>query len=231
MKPLFPALIMFAAALLISQPAPREQVGPMPDGGFLLSSGWRIKAAGTQIPVDTFPMATALTPDKKFLLVLNGGYNPPSVSVIDLAAAKEVGRAAVPDAWLGLTMNKAGDKVYVGGGSKAAIYEFSLANGTLTPSRMFPIVAEKDRKPEDFIGDVQFSPDGHLLYASDLFRDSVVVVNPQSGVVVSTIKTVHRPFRILFHPSGKSFFASSWSDGMVGQYDANTGASLSTLRV
>ncbi len=46
---------MFAAALLISQPAPREQVGPMPDGGFLLSSGWRIKAAGTQIPVDTFP--------------------------------------------------------------------------------------------------------------------------------------------------------------------------------
>jgi hypothetical protein len=106
--------LMLAAALLISQPAPREQVGPMPDGGFLLSSGWRIKAAGTQIPVDTFPMATALTPDKKFLLVLNGGYNPPSISVIDIAAAKEVSRAAVPDAWLGLTMTKAGDKVYVG---------------------------------------------------------------------------------------------------------------------
>ena len=66
----------------------------MPDGSFLLSSGWRIKAAGTQIPVDTFPMATAVTPDKKFLLVLNGGYNPPSISVIDIATSKEVGRAA-----------------------------------------------------------------------------------------------------------------------------------------
>ena len=70
----------------------------MPDGSFLLSSGWRIKAAGTQIPVDTFPMAAAVTPDKKFLLVLNGGYNPPSISVIDIASGKEQGRAPCPTA-------------------------------------------------------------------------------------------------------------------------------------
>src|SRR5580658_1693104 len=124
MKTLFPALLMLAGALLISQPSPREQVGPMPDGGFLLSSGWRIKAAGTQIPVDTFPMASAITPDKKLLLVLNGGYNPPSISVLDVASAKELSRVPVPDGWLGLAMTKAGDKLYVGGGSKAAIYEF-----------------------------------------------------------------------------------------------------------
>src|SRR5580658_5863643 len=155
------ALLMFLAAVaLMSQPAPREQVGPLPDGSFLLSSGWRIKAAGTQIPVDTFPMAAAVTPDKKFLLVLNGGYNPPSISVIDIATNKAVGRAAVPDGWLGLTIAKAGGKVYVGGGARAAIYEFSLANGVLTPSRMFPIVVTKDRKAEDFIGDVQLAPDG-----------------------------------------------------------------------
>src|SRR4051794_4002390 len=93
-------LLMLAAALLLSQPSPREQVGPLPDGGFLLSSGWKIKAAGTQVVVDTFPMAQVITPDKKFLLVLNGGYNPPSVSVIDIAATKELSRVAVPDGWL-----------------------------------------------------------------------------------------------------------------------------------
>ena len=198
--------LVTAAAALISQPAPREQVGLQADGSFLLSSGWRIKAAGTQIPVDTFPMAAVATPDKKFLLVLNGGYNPPSISVIDIASGKVTGRAAVPDGWLGLTITKAGDKVYVGGGAQAAIYEFSLANGVLTPSRMFPIVAAKDRKAEDFIGDIQFSPDGHLLYAANLYRNLVVVVNPQSGLVVSRIPTGRRPYRILFHPSGKSFY-------------------------
>jgi YVTN family beta-propeller protein len=224
-------VLMLAGALLLSQPAPREQVGPLPDGGFLLSSGWKIKAAGTQIPVDTFPMAQVVTPDRKFLLVLNGGYNPPTLSVIDIAGAKELSRAAVPDGWLGLTMTKAGDKVYVGGGSKAAIYEFSFANGVLTPSRVFPIVAEKDRKATDFIGDVEFTPDGRLLYAADLYHDSVVVVNPQSGLVLSRVKTGRRPYRILFHPSGRTFFVSSWADGAVGQYETSTGRQITSIRL
>src|SRR5256885_12599309 len=115
MKTRFLVILLAVAAILTSQPAPREQVGPMTDGGFLLNSGWRIKAAGTQIPVETFPMSSAMTPDKKFLLVLNGGYNPPTISVIDIAAAKELSRTPVPDAWLGLVITKAGDKVYAGG--------------------------------------------------------------------------------------------------------------------
>ncbi len=109
----------------------REQVGLLADGGFLLSSGWKIKPVGMQVPVDTFPMAQVVTPDKKLMLVLNGGWNPPSISVIDIAAAKELSRTPVPDGWLGLTVTKAGDKVYVGGGSKGAVYEFGLANGVL----------------------------------------------------------------------------------------------------
>src|SRR5215469_7249393 len=110
---LLAAVAIAIVAASRSQPAPRERVGFMPDGGFLLNSGWRIKPAGTQIPVDTLPMSTLVTPDRKYLLVLNGGYNPPSVSVIDIAAGKELSRVPVPDGWLGLTMTKAGDKIYV----------------------------------------------------------------------------------------------------------------------
>lgn len=224
-------LVAATAVMLISQPAAREQVGPLPDGSFLLNSGWRIKAAGTQIPVETFPMAAKITPDKKTLLVLNGGYNPPSISVIDLATSKETSRVPVPDGWLGMTMTKAGDRVYVGGGSRAAVYEFSLSAGALKPARAFPVVAEKDRKADDFIGDVQFDPEGHLLYAADLYHDSVVVINPQSGLILSRIKTGRRPYRILFHPSGKSVYVSSWTDGSIGQYDVASGSAISTLRL
>ena len=222
---------MTASALLLSQPGQREQVGPTPDGGFLLSSGWKIKAAGTQIPVDTFPMSAVVTADKKTLLVLNGGYNPPSISIIDIASAKESSRVPVPDGWLGLTITKAGDKVYVGGGSQASVYEFNFKEGALTPSRVFPVVAANSRKANDFIGDVQLAPDGHLLYAADLYHDSVVVINPQSGLVLSRVKTGRRPYRILFHPSGKSFYVSSWADGSVGQYETITGNPLANVRV
>ena len=70
------------AALLISQPTPREQVGPLPGGGFLLNSGWRLQPAGRQLALDTFPMSAALAPDGRFLLVLTGGYNIPAMMLL-----------------------------------------------------------------------------------------------------------------------------------------------------
>lgn len=82
------SVLLLAAAYLASQPAPKVQVGPLPDGGFLLNSGWKIKPAGRQVPLDTLPMSSALSPDGKYLLVLNGGYKPPSISVLDLATEK-----------------------------------------------------------------------------------------------------------------------------------------------
>ena len=85
------------------QTTPQQKVGRLADGGFLLNSGWTIRPVGDQVPVDTFPMTQAVSSDGKYLLVLNGGYNPPSVSVIDIAAKRELGRTTLPDAWLGLT--------------------------------------------------------------------------------------------------------------------------------
>src|SRR5262249_32817573 len=157
----------------------------------------------------------------KYLLVLNGGYRPPSVSVIEVASARVLGNTPVPDGWLGLTFSPKGDKVYVGGGSRAAIFEFNFANGALTGGRTFDIFAGTSRAQEDFIGDVTMSPDGRLLYAAALYRDAIKVVNPQSGMVLADfeIKTGRRPYRILFHPDGQSLFVTHWADGSMGHYD------------
>src|ERR1035441_2411024 len=98
------------AALLTSQPAPREQVGPLPGGAFLLNSGWRLDPVGRQMPLDTLPMSTALSPDGKYLLVLNGGFNPPSVWVIETASGRVTGTVPVPDGWLGLAISPPRDR-------------------------------------------------------------------------------------------------------------------------
>src|SRR4051812_20631266 len=225
------AAVVVLVAVLGSQPVPREQVGPLPGGGFLLNSGWKLDPVGKQIPLSTLPMSTALSPDGKYLLVLNGGYNPPSISVIDVAAEREGGRTPVADGWLGLTFSPKGDFVYVGGGSRASVFEFKYMNGALTPGRTFPLVAEGQRTPQDFTGDVALSPDGRLLYAADLFHDSVAVINPQSGMVIEHFKTGRRPYRILFHPDGKSFFVTSWTDGSLGHYRTDNGTLLGTVRL
>lgn len=231
MRSYFAIALLLAAAVLCSQPAPREQVGPLPTGGFLLNSFWRLSPAGKQIPLDTFPMSSALSPDGRYLLVLNGGYNPPSISVLETATGHEASRVRVADAWLGLTFSRKGDRVYVSGGSRAVVYEFAFANGTLQPARTFTVVAPGQRTHADFIGDVALTPDGHLLYAADLYHDSLVVINTQSGMLIDRVKTGRRPYRILFHPDGKTFFVSSWTDGSVGHYDTNSGNQLATVRI
>lgn len=223
--------LVLVAAILSSQPAPREHVGPLPGGGFLLPTGWLIRPAGRQIPLDTFPMASALSPDGRYLLVLNGGYRPPSISVIETASAKVVSSTPVADAWLGIMFSSKGDRVYVGGGSRAAVFEFTFSNGALSAARTFPVVPEAKRTNRDFIGDVALSPDGRLIYAADLYRDSVVVINPQSGMLIERFPTGRRPYRILFHPDGKSFFVSHWADGSVGHYESGNGNRLANVRI
>ena len=225
--------VIALAALLGSQPAPREQVGPLPGGAFLLNSGWRLDPVGKQVPLDTLPMSSVVSPDGKYLLVLNGGYRPPSVSVIEIASAQVVNSIGVPDGWLGLAITPKGDKVYVGGGSRAAIFELNFSEGKLTAGRTFDTLAGATRAQDDFIGDVALSPDGHLLYAAALYRDAIRVINPQSGMVLKDeeIKTGRRPYRILFHPDGRSLFVTHWADGSMGHYDLATHKQVSLVRI
>jgi DNA-binding beta-propeller fold protein YncE len=224
-------VLLAAAAILVSQPSPREQVGPLPGGGFLLNSGWRITPAGKQVPLDTFPMSSALSKDGKFLLVLNGGYKPPSLAVLRADTMEEIGRTPVEDGWLGLTFSPDGKLVYVGGGSRASVFEFAFADGKLEPRRTLVVVPEKDRKHTDFIGDVTLSPDGRLLYAAGLYHDAIHIINLQTGVLIEKAKTGRRPYRILFHPDGRSFWVSSWADGAVYHHKADTGERIAAIRL
>ncbi|MFL6416543.1 MAG: alkaline phosphatase family protein, partial [Bryobacteraceae bacterium] len=236
MKLLLLLSLTSAGALLLQDTTPQktsERVGKLPDGGFLLNSGWTIRPAGDQVPVSTFPMSMAFASGGKHLLVLNGGYDPPTVSVIDVAGKRELGRTAIPDGWLGLAVAKNGTTVYVGGGSRGTVYQLVLdpATGSMTKGRELPITGPSGSKSAVFIGDVALSQDEHLLYAADLYNDSLAVVNLQSGQVIDRWKTGRRPYRILVAPGGRRLFVSSWADGTVRQLDANTGSDISITRV
>ena len=162
-----------------------------------------------------FPMSLAVAPDGH-VLVLSGGAKA-SISVVNGA------ELALPDAWLGLTFAPNGKMVYAGGGARGVVYEFSYSQGELKLAR--------EMKAGDFTGDVALSPDGHLIYAADLFANTIVVINPQSGRVIDRFKTGRRPYRILFHPDGRSYFVSSWADASVYQYNTVNGQEIGRIRL
>lgn len=162
-----------------------------------------------------FPMSLAVAPDGH-VLVLSGGAKA-SISVVNGVDLP------LPDAWLGLTFTPNGKIVYAGGGSRGVVYEFSYAQGELKQTR--------EMKAGDFAGDVAVSPDGHLVYAADLFANTIVVINPQSGRVIDHFKTGRRPYRILFHPDGRSYFVSNWADAAVYQYNTVNGEEIGRIRL
>ncbi len=233
--PLF--LLMVVAAVLVSQPAPRVTPGPQPDHTTLLPSGWKISPAGKQVAVDTLPMRTALSPDNRYLLVLNGGYNPPSISVLDTKTDTEISRVRVPDGWLGLVFSPKGDQVYVGGGSKGSVFEFNFSDGKLTPGRTFSLPAASAPEPDveptyrNFVGDVAVSPDGRTLYAAVLFQDALAVWDRASGKPAAKVTTGKRPYRIQFMPDGKTYLVSNWGDGTLRQFQSADNSPMATLRV
>ena len=80
-------------------PQARVQVGPEPDGGFLLNTGWHIHPAGKTIPLSTLPMSLASSPDGQRIAVLNGGFLPASVDFLDMRTAAKTSSVSITDAW------------------------------------------------------------------------------------------------------------------------------------
>ena len=191
-----------------------------------LPNGWRLTPAGRQVPLSTLPMSIALAPGGKHAIALNGGFLPPTLSVIDTAAGRETARVPVKDAWHGLTFNASGDKLYVGGGSEAAVFEFNFQDGKLTAGRVFPVRPAAERRPSDHVGDVALSPDGRFLYVANLFRNRVTVMNASTGFVVKEFSTGFRPYRLLMSPSGKTLFISHWAESSIGVYSLDDGRLL-----
>jgi YVTN family beta-propeller protein len=173
-----------------------------------------LAAALSALALD-FPMSLAVAPDGR-VVALNAGAKA-SVSVVNGL------ELFLPDAWLGLTFAPDGKTVYVGGGGHGVVYEFNYAQGELKLAR--------EMKAGDFTADVAVSPDGRLIYAADLFANTVVVINPQSGRIIERFRSGRRPYRILFHPDGRSYFVSSWADAAVYQYNAVNGEEIGRIRL
>lgn len=224
--------LMLAAGALVSQENKVEAPGPRPDGSVLLHNGWVLRPAGRQVALSTFPMATAVSRDGKHTVVMQGGYLKPTLSVHETATLKEVSRVEVTDAWLGMAFAPNSNLLYVSGASASSVMEFELLpEGRLEARRTFPLVRADQRKHTDFAGDVTVSPDGRLIYVAGLYRNSIWVINPQSGMVIEEFKSAHRPYRILFHPDGKSFFVTGWGDGSLYHHNAQNGEVLQRLNV
>lgn len=223
------AVITLASLAPTSQSPPRLVPGELPGGARQLVNGWRVKPTGAQISLGTMPMSSVVSPDGKYLIVLSSGADSPSLTVLEEATLKEVGRTPLESAWLGLAINKSGDRVYAAGGAQPTVFEFALQGGILTPARRIDLADPAQRHPDDFAGDLALSPDGKRLFVAQILRNGIDVINLATGKVDDRFGTGRRPYRILPHPNGEYLYVSSWADGAIYRHRAAGGELVDKL--
>lgn len=207
-----------AAGAFAGPGSAQVKVGRQPDASVILPTGQRITPAGTQVVVNSMPIAAAASRDRRYLLVLQSGYETPSISVLDTQAKSLHNRVELADAWLGLALNETGDRLYVSGGARQSVWELSFRSGELQLEREFPIPGECAGNCSSLIGDVLLDRDDRTLYVLDVLRDRVIVVNSQSGLVLGEFKTGIAPYRARQTPDGKHLLISHWGEASVGLY-------------
>ena len=217
-------LLLIVPCCLLAQPF----AGRRPDGAAILPNGWPITPAGRQVELSTLPLALALHPDGKHAFVLNSGFLPPSISVVDLDAGAVIAEVPAPGAWLGLALDAKGERLFVSGGARGSVLVFKYAEGRLERSAEYSAV-EGALSDSDFIGDLLLSPDERFLFAANLFDDSISVVNLSSGVRVHTFAVGPRPYRLRLGQRGESLWISHWGESSVGLYSLPDGRLLERI--
>lgn len=217
-------LFLFVPLLAAAQVA-----GPLDGGGYLLPSGWKIRPAGKQVALETLPIAVRLLPDARSALILHTGNRTPALTLHQLPDGEVLSRVEMKDAFLGLVL--AGDRVYAGGGSTGGVHRFSLRDGKLSGATLLPTNAGPVQPGESFIGDLTLSADGRTLYAADIQKNEIALLDAASGKLIARWKSVRMPYKILPDPDRPEVLVSSWSGGEVARHAASDGAIAQKIAV
>jgi DNA-binding beta-propeller fold protein YncE len=216
---MFPAVGALRVALLVF--ALRAQTVSRPGsehGVTLLPNGWRLAPAGRHLTVGDLPLAMALSPDGRSVVVTNDGYEKPTLSVVDLDRHLVRQTLTVDNAWLGLAFSPDGKKVYSSAGNANAIDVLSWTGGRLVSSGKI-VLGEK--LAVSFLGGLAVAPDGKRLYAVDPLGMTLSEVDLVASKLARTVKLPAEPYSCLVSPDG-TLYVSLWGGGKVLALDAAT---------
>ena len=173
------------------------------------------------VPVGTFPVGVAVTPDGTLAYVTNDTA-PGTVSVIDAVTNTVVATVAAGINPFAVAVTPDGKHVYV----------TNLVSNTVsvidTASNMVVATVPVGTFPDG----VAVTPDGkHAYVANDIFPGTVSVIDTATNTVAATITVGNAPHGVAVTPDGKHAYVASGFDGTVSVIATASNTVVATVRV
>jgi len=162
-----------------------------------LPTGVRLDPAGRSVEVGSMPLAIALSPDSKSIIVSLNGWREQGIQVLDRGTGAVVQSIAQPAAFVGMTFSPDGKSLYVSGGNEDVVYRYTWSNGRATAADTIELAKKAANRPGTrYPAGLGVSIDGKKLYVAENLADSVAVVDLASGRVTQRFATERYPYGV-----------------------------------
>lgn len=211
-KRILAAALLSAAALAAGgcrTQEPREVPGKGPDGRVLLPDGWYLSPAGRAVAVGDLPLSMDLSPDGRFAVVANAGYDTQSISVVDVSRLQVVQTVPVAKTWLGLKLFDGGRQIALSGGNdnRILLYRFDEGRAMLADS----IVLGKPWPEEKiWVAGLDVDEPSSGLYAVGRQDRSIVMIDLTTRKVVRRLSLAGVPYTCLVSTKHDIVYVSIW---------------------
>ena len=225
------ALVVFSiSASLAAPPAfgqEKKWPGPLGEGVTLLPNGWRIAPAGSHVDAGDLPLAMALHPNGRHLVITNNGWSKPSLRVVDVERRQVIQKLALEHAWLGLAWHPDGTRLYSSGAADNSILEVAWNGSKLSTGRSLSVGPPQTTKDErlinpGFMGGLALSKDGRKLYAAQVYGKAAVALDLETGAVFARRDLPAEAYTALLSPDEGALYVSVWGGARVAVLDPAT---------
>jgi YVTN family beta-propeller protein len=192
-------------------------IGKQADGSILIPTGQLLRPAGTHIQVNDRPLGISLSPNGLTLAVATGSnFNPNALHLIDATSKTVVQTIPLKSTFVGVTFNKAGDTIYVGGNTNNDVPVLKKnADGKFAPASSFAIAGSAP-------SGLSLSPDEKTLYVALNLKHTLGVIDVASGAVTEVPVGTY-PYGTLATPDGSYVYVSNWGGRRPGPGDPTDG--------
>ncbi len=212
MKRLFP-IALLACLIASAAFAADPPVGPMPGGGYMVTTRQLIRPAGQSIEFAGRPVDMALSPDAKTLYLKTNT----SLLVIDTSTwriRQDLEIKVASGSYHGIAVTRDGSKVYLGNSGYILMEADVAPDGKVSMGRSID-VRPPDGKGASVLCGIALSPGENIAYVCLSRVNALAAVDLGSGKVIRYIDVGVAPFDVVLSPDGLTAWVSNWGGRMA----------------